>query len=95
MYWGWSSGNKPLASGIAATAQPSASATSRNAPMALKERRCAPASRIGFCAPASRAVARSTAPARARELLSSGAMMASYGPGSGQGASDRLQAISM
>jgi len=28
-------------------------------------------------------------------LLSSGAMMASQGPGSGQGASDRLQAISM
>src|SRR5580704_19153579 len=34
MYWGWSSGKKPLASGITATAQPSASATSRNAPTA-------------------------------------------------------------
>ena len=34
MYWGWSSGKKPFASGITATAQPSASATSRNAPMA-------------------------------------------------------------
>jgi hypothetical protein len=34
VYWGWSAGNKPLASGMTAAAQPGASAISRNAPLA-------------------------------------------------------------
>jgi hypothetical protein len=68
------------------TAQPSASATSRNASIApYEQRRCAPASSSGFFAPASRAVARSTAEASAWELLSSEARTVSNGAGSGAG----------
>lgn len=96
MYWGWSSGKKPLAFGMTATAQPSASARSRNASIARSaDRRCGPAIRSGFFARASRAVARSTAESNAWELPSAGVRMVSNGPGSAQGAFDRLQAISM